>query len=221
MLHDGTVIAVGQEERLDTKTVLSNTKVSLMKTLIIVRPGKIAVLFSRNLAVAASTNMRPSPPCPRLLYPRLAWSLSLIILAGLSGCGPAASDHALTPESRASLGVQSKSQPVSQDTLSPRNNSFTLVANSVSLAAPPVSNYATVPAAQEEPAPMPEHLVLPAWIALALDAPETRVRLQALDLLAQQGAQAPLDPLIVALDDKDKDVRTKAMAIIERNWAVE
>jgi HEAT repeat protein len=68
---------------------------------------------------------------------------------------------------------------------------------------------------------MPEHLVLPAWIALALDAPETRVRLQALDLLAQQGAQAPLDPLIVALDDKDKDVRTKAMAIIERNWAVE
>jgi hypothetical protein len=190
-----------------------------MKTLMIVRPGMMAVLFSFNLTAASSSNIRPSPLCVRLLYPCLAWFLSLIILAGLSGCGPAASDHALNPESRASLGAQSKPQPVSQHTPSPRNNPFTLAASPVSLAAPPASNYA--PAAQEEPAPMPEHLVLPDWIALALDAPKTRVRLQALDLWAQQGAQAPLDPLIVALDDKDKDVRAKAMAIIERNWAVE
>jgi len=37
---------------------------------------------------------------------------------------------------------------------------------------------------------------------------------------AQQGAQAPLDPLVVALDDENDDVRTKAMAIIEQHWAI-
>jgi hypothetical protein len=29
-----------------------------------------------------------------------------------------------------------------------------------------------------------------------------------------------MDPLVVALDDEDDDVRTKAMAIIERHWGV-
>ena len=62
---------------------------------------------------------------------------------------------------------------------------------------------------------------MPIWIAQALDAPDASVRLQALDIWAQQGAQAPLDPLVVALDDEDDDVRTKAMAIIEQHWAIE
>jgi HEAT repeat protein len=68
---------------------------------------------------------------------------------------------------------------------------------------------------------MPENLVLPTWIAQALDAREVSVRLQALDMWAQQGAQAPLDPLVAALDDEDDDVRAKAMAIIEENWEIE
>jgi hypothetical protein len=37
---------------------------------------------------------------------------------------------------------------------------------------------------------------------------------------AQQGSNAPLDPLVVALEDADDDVRMKAMAMIERHWAV-
>jgi len=160
-----------------------------MKTLMIVHPGMIAVPFSRNLAVAG-----------------------LMLLAGLSGCGPAPSDHASNPESSASLGAPSEWQPVSQHSPSVRNDSFTP-------AAFPASNYA--PAAQEEPAPLPEYLDLPSWIAQALDAPEVSVRLQALDTWAQQGAQAPLDPLVVALDDDDDDVRTKAMEIIEQQWAIE
>ena len=185
-----------------------------MKTLKIVRLGMIAGLFSRNLVVAAPSNIRTSPPCPRLLYPRLAWFLGLMLLAGLSGCGPAVSDHAPNSGSRASLGAPSEWQPVSQHTPSVSNDPF-------NPAAFPASNYAPAPAAQEEPAPLPEYLELPSWIAQALDAPEVSVRLQALDMWAQQGAQAPLDPLVVALDDEDDDVRTKAMTIIEQNWAIE
>jgi hypothetical protein len=47
------------------------------------------------------------------------------------------------------------------------------------------------------------------------------VRLQALDRWAQQGPSVSLDPLVVALDDEDEAVRTKAMAIIEQQWAAE
>ncbi|MDP1770540.1 MAG: HEAT repeat domain-containing protein, partial [Nitrospirota bacterium] len=63
--------------------------------------------------------------------------------------------------------------------------------------------------------------IMPAWIAQALEDPDASVRLRALNKLAQQGSQAPLEPLIVALDDEDDGVRTKAMAIIEQNWEAE
>lgn len=191
-----------------------------MKPLMTVRPGIFAVSFSLDLGGVAPPNMRPSPHCLCLLYLRPVWSLGLILLAGLSGCGPATSDHAQNPQSHASLGEPSESQSISQYTPAPRNGPFTSAASPVSLAAPPSSNQAPS-AAQKEPAPLPDHLVLPAWIAQALDAPEVSVRLQALDMWAQQGAQASLDPLVVALDDEDDDVRTKAMSIIEQQWAIE
>jgi hypothetical protein len=169
-----------------------------MKLLMIVHPGMIAVLS-----------------------PRLAWYLGLMCLAGLSGCGPAPSDHAPNPESRSSLSAPSEWQPVSQHSSTAYNDPFTPATSPVPLAAFPASNYSPAPAAQEEPAPLPEYLDLPSWIAQALDAPEVSVRLQALDAWAEQGAQAPLDPLVVALDDEDDDVRTKAMEIIEQQWAIE
>jgi hypothetical protein len=139
-------------------------------------------------------------------------------LTGLSGCGPAAPDHTPT-ESHASLGVPAKSQSVIQGTAVPRNGPFTLAARPGPLTGLP-SNLGPI-AVQEKPAPMPEQLVLPTWIAQALDAPEVSVRLQALDMWAQQGADAPLDPLVAALDDEDNDVRAKAMEIIEQNWALD
>ena len=162
-----------------------------MKMAMIVRPGMIAGLYSCNLAVAG-----------------------LMLLAGLSGCGPAPTDHAPNPESNASLGAPSEWQPVSQQSPSVSNNPFTPAAFTA-------SNYSPAPAAQEEPEPLPEYLDLPSWIAQALDAPEVSVRLQALDTWAQQGAHATLDPLVVALDDEDDDVQAKAMEIIEQQWAIE
>jgi hypothetical protein len=181
-----------------------------MKPLMIVHPGMMAALCSLNLAVDAPSNVRRPRPCPRSLYPRLACFLGLIIVAGMPACGPAVSDQSTS-------GLPA----MSQQTPSPRNKPFGSSATAVSLAAPSAANYAAAPVAQEEPAPLPENLVLPDWIEQALEAPESRVRLQALDLWSQEGVQVPLDPLIVALDDEDENVRTKAMALIEWRWAVE
>jgi HEAT repeat protein len=129
----------------------------------------------------------------------------------LAACGPVPSDQAPSLESRASVAG-----PSELPALSPKNPS----PHPPPLAAPLASNHEPTPDVKEEPAPLPEQLVLPQWIAQALASPEVPVRLRALDLWAQRGPEAPLDPLIVALDDADDDVRTKAMALIERQWAV-
>ena len=154
-----------------------------------------------------------------IVRPGIIAALFPLNLAVLSGCRPAISDNASNSEPRASLGAPAKSRPVLQGTAVPLNGPFALAASPGPLTGIAWSNQAPV-ANQEGPAPMPKQLVLPTWIAQDLDAPEVSVRLQALDMWARQGAKAPLDPLVVALDDEDDDVRAKAIAIIERNWAV-
>ncbi|MDO8356924.1 MAG: HEAT repeat domain-containing protein [Nitrospirota bacterium] len=143
--------------------------------------------------------------------PHLAWLLSPVLIAGLWGCGPAASEHTTNQAPRASVSMWSQPQPIVRPAPLPI---------SVALHAPPTLTLAPAPTAQEEP-PQPEQLIMPVWIAQALEDPDASVRLLALDKLAQQGSQAPLEPLIVALDDEDDGVRTKAMAIIEQNWEAE
>ncbi len=144
-----------------------------------------------------------STTTPVAQSPGLISLLGLMLLAGLAACGPAPSDQAPSRELRASVAGPSELPPVSP--------------HPAPLASHPASPSA---AQQDEPAPLPEQLVLPQWIAQALTSPEVPVRLRALDLWAQQGPEASLDPLVVALDDKDEYVRTKAMALIERQWAV-
>jgi len=164
--------------------------------------------------------MRPFRPCVNLLCPRLALLLGFLLLVGLAACGPAPSDPAPSLEPRASLGGPSELQPVSQHSPSTHHASVRLPASPAPLAAPLASNLAPTQDQQKASAPLPEPLVLPIWMAQALASPEVPVRLRALDLWAQQGPEAPMDPLVVALDDGDDDVRTKAMAIIERQWAI-
>lgn len=149
--------------------------------------------------------------------PGMVAVLLSINLAALSACGPSAPDYSPSLESRASLGMTSKSQSITQHPWAPSNSLSTTAASPVT---PTASNY-TQETAQEKPAPLPEHLSLPIWMAQALDAPEASVRIQALDMWAQQGAKAPLDPLVVALDDENDEVRAKAMEVIERNWAID
>lgn len=164
-----------------------------------------------DFAFSASSGIPSSKHSPLQLCPGLAWFLCMMVLAGLSGCGPGVSDHTSNPEARASVGMSSESNPVSQNAPA---------TSPVPFAAALASHNPPASAAQDEP-PLPEYLTLPTWIAQALDDPEVSVRLGALDTWAQQGAQAPMDPLIVALDDENDDVQEKAMTIIEQHWVVE
>lgn len=136
----------------------------------------------------------------------------MMVLANLSGCGPGVADQTSNQEYRASLGMSSGSKPISQN--APATRPVPFVTAFASINAPASTG-------QEEPVRVPEYLTLPTWIAQALDAPEVSVRLGALDTWAEQGAHASLDPLIVALDDEDDDVRAKAMTIIEQHWVIE
>lgn len=98
-----------------------------------------------------SEDIRSLRPCLRVLCPRLAWCLSLLLLVGLSACGPAPSDHA------PSLGGPSESQPASQNSPSSRNNPVT-----------PASNPVPVPGQNEAAVPLPDRLVSPDLIAQRL-----------------------------------------------------
>jgi hypothetical protein len=62
--------------------------------------------------------------------------------------------------------------------------------------------------------------LIPDSITKALNSSDARARLKALDYWATQGTTAPLDPLLEALEDEDKDVRTKAAKIAEQHWGI-
>ena len=148
--------------------------------------------------------MRSLPHRTRLPTPRLAWLLSLL-LAGLSGCGPASDGDAPSYGTPASVAGPSEAHPVSQ--------------NSPSIPHVPLTPVASPASAGQGEARPAEPLVVPAWMAKDLDSPDVHVRLRALDRWAQQGSTVPLDPLIVALDDDDDRVRDRALALIEEDWA--
>jgi len=175
--------------------------------------------------------MRPLRPCLRLLCPRLGLLVSLMLLAGLAGCGPASSDNAPSLESRASVGgtTLSKQGP------SPGNNPLTPVSQSVSPVAlasvngtGSVSGTGTVPGGDSphavpvlssEPGHPVDGLVVPEWMAQKLNSPKVRVRLQALETWAQSAPPGSIDPLILAFEDKDERVRARAQQLLEQEWA--
>ena len=157
------------------------------------------------------------------------------LLACLSACGPVPSDEASSVGASANAGGGLTPVPASRDMSVPLGTGtvaggkgdspraepvpFSMAASPAPLAASRSLNHEPASDTQAEP-PLPDYLVLPEWIAKELDSPKVPVRLQALDRWAQQ-ARPSIDPLVVALDDDDEDVRAKAMAIIERQWAVE
>ena len=62
-------------------------------------------------------------------------------------------------------------------------------------------------------------MVVPAWMAKELDSPDVRVRLLALETWVQTAPLGAIDPLILALEDKDERVHDRAMELIEQDMA--
>lgn len=153
------------------------------------------------------------------------------ILVGLTGCGPATSDNAPNPGSRASVG----GLPVSKQDPSPRNDPFTpatQAASPVPLASgnetaavsgkgpvPGGDSPQAEPVSSSKPADALDPLVVPAWIAKELDSPDVGTRLRALETWVQSAPPGEVDPLILAFEDKDERVRARAMELIEQDWA--
>ena len=160
------------------------------------------IVLDHNLVATGFFPLSPKPTHLHVLCSHKAWLLGFLVFSGLSGCGPAQSDLEQNLASRASQAAPPES-PVS----SPRTPSALSTKDRM--------------AAIDAPAPLPDKLVLPIWIAQALEAPDVSARLRALDKWATLGANASIDPLVVALDDDNDDVRKKAMELIEQHWAVE
>lgn len=142
----------------------------------------------------------------------LAMFLSLMLLAGLTGCGPASSDNAPSLESRASV-----SQLATRATGQEGKTVITPISSGNVTDATPGKG--TVPGGDKVETDGRGWLGDP--LAKELTSPDVHVRLKALDRVAKQGTITSLDPLIAALEDENEDVRTRATAILERYWAVE
>lgn len=178
-----------------------------------------------------SEHMPPSHPS--LLSPRVRLLLSLVLLVGLASCGPASSDKAPNNEPRASVnGPAARSTGQGGKTLIPPVATENQTGAAAGMGTVQVVDNngqgngrpakpegpSNVETAGRDPLPVPG---IPESIAKALDSPDPRVRLQAMNHWEAQGTKAPLDPLFEALDDEDGYVRAKATEIIERYWAIE
>ena len=76
-----------------------------------------------------------------------------------------------------------------------------------------------LPVLSSEPGHPVEGLVVPESMAQKLNSPNVRVRLRALETWAQSAPPGAVDPLILAFEDKDERVRTRAQQLIEEDWA--
>lgn len=132
----------------------------------------------------------------------LAMLLSLMLLAGLAACGPAASDNPANLGPRARVDGSSLSQQGS----SPRNEPFTPAANSVSLASGNATGHASgkggvtggdsflaVATSSMKPAGTLDPLVVPAWKAKELDLPDVGSRTYTLETWAQSAQPEAID----------------------------
>lgn len=149
----------------------------------------------------------------------LSLLLAVTLLAALIGCGSEPSEEA-SRNGVSDRGIDNARGLSSTGTV-PLRGTEPVPPSSAAGPAPLASHEQSLPDTRDQPARLPEHLVLPDSIAKELESPDVSVRLGALDRWAQQGPQASLEPLVVALDDEDEAVRAKAMAIIEQQAAIE
>jgi hypothetical protein len=160
------------------------------------------------------------------LFALRCWLFAAVcpLLVGLSGCGPGGSGNAPSLEARASGGKASTVSSSSDNGAGSASGKETVPAEnkppSKSAGTPDITETVedkiikSIESKNSTPLPIPDS------ITKALDSSDARARLKALDYWATQGTKAPLDPLLEALEDEDKDVRTKAAKIVEQHLGI-
>ena len=172
-------------------------------------------------------NMSPLQPSLYLPYRHLAL-LSLLLLGGLTACGSPVSDNSPNLGQNTSMGEQ----PLSKQGSFPRNDAPPPSLRPPSLASVngpgPALGMERVPRgdnpsegrvlASESGHPV-EGLVVPEAMAQKLNSPSVLVRLRALEAWAREAPPGAVDPFILAFEDKDERVRTRAQQLLEQDWA--
>jgi hypothetical protein len=179
--------------------------------------------------------MRLSRPSLLPVCPCLALPMSLLLLAGLAGCGSAPSDDAPTLGPRASQGEP----PLSQQNPPSRTDPFALAANSATTSpAPLVSengngsqpgkgtvsggdspHAVTASSTSTKPINPMDVLIVPEWIAKDFASTNVDTRLRALETWVLIAPVGSIDPLILALENDEERVRARAMELIQQDWA--
>jgi hypothetical protein len=165
----------------------------------------------------SSEAMRSSRPC-------MALCLSLMLLAGLTGCGPASPDNVPNIGPNASMGGPGY-RPEAQSTgrgeaIIPAITSVNETGSASGKGTVPGGDSPqAVPVLSSEPGHPVDGLVVPEWMVQKLHSRKVRVRLQALETWAQSAPLGSVDPLILAFEDPDERVRARAQQLIEQVWA--
>ena len=163
------------------------------------------VTFSFTTSPERPEGMRLSRLSRRPVCPCLALAMSLLLLAGLAGCGSAPSDNAPT------LGSPASPAPLASEN---RNGSLP-GKGTVSGGNSPHA----APASSAKPANPMDSLVIPDWIAKDLASADVDTRLRALETWVLIAPVGSIDPLILAFGNDDEQVWGRAMELIHQDWA--
>jgi hypothetical protein len=158
--------------------------------------------------------MRLSRPSLLPVCPCLALPLSLLLLAGLAGCGSASSENA-RPRTDP-LASAANSATASPAPLVSENGTGSVPARGT---VPVGDSPKATPASSTQPANPMDSLVVPAWIVKDLASPNVDTRLLALDTWVLIAPVGSIDPLILASENDEEQVRERAMELILQDRA--
>ena len=176
----------------------------------------LPVTFSLTTSPERPEGMRLSRPSLFPVCPCLALPLSLLLLAGLAGCGSAPSDNA--PPSRTDLLASAASSATASPVpLASENGTGSApVKGKVPVGDSPKAT----PASSTKSANPMDALEVPAWFAKDLASPNVDTRLRALETWVLIAPVGSIDPLILAYGtNDDEQVRTRAMELIQQDGA--
>ena len=185
-----------------------------------------------------SVGRRPSQPSVRVRCPRLTRLLGLVLLGGLTACGSPSPDAPVSSQTtgsadaadapRARLAAheptrQARMQTTSLETTTQqasttgaRITDASRTTNPVSIASPVNTPQPDAPAAADQA----HYEARQEWLAELREHPVATVRLQALELWAQQPGD-DIEPMLEALGDDDEQVQARAEELWEQQFTRE